>query len=66
MGGTDHLTGEEISYLRSASQPGKQRGTLPTENGTLKLRCVLEPLEVRLIEIEPVRGEDTCNSNGGK
>ena len=58
MGGTDDLTGEEISYLCCASRPGRQRGTLPTENGTPEIKCVLEPLEVRLIEIEPARGKD--------
>lgn len=53
MGGSDTLCEEEISHLRAVSQPGMLRTTAAAKHGTLTIQCILEPLEVRLIEIVP-------------
>lgn len=52
MGGTKDMSAEDIAYLRAVSQPGIRHRSLCAQNGRLTLKCVLEPLEVRLIEIE--------------
>lgn len=54
MGGMSSLNAEENSYLLAVSQPGKHVSTLRSQNDKLTIQCILEPLEVRLIEIEPL------------
>lgn len=52
FGGIEPLTDEDISILKNLSTPEKHKKICTIENGKLLIEAVLEPLEVRLIQIQ--------------
>lgn len=53
VGGLPLDNNEDINYLKSISIPKVQKKIIHTQNNTLSITAVLEPHEVRLIEITP-------------
>jgi beta-xylosidase/AraC-like DNA-binding protein len=47
------MTAEDVRYIKAASIPRKQKKTVTAIDGILSLSFVLEPHEVRLIELTP-------------
>ena len=54
MGGAELENGEDVEYLRQISQPGRTLHIVDTPDGVFNYLGFLEPLEVRLVEIDPV------------